>query len=320
MRMQRRLRSNRWGAEYKDNRNWPEYNEQLVVRGEFYIDLGFVKDWKKDLIRMNKGKRGGQFKFPDSFIKWEAIWKQWLDYRGLEGVARSLARLGLIPESNDYTTIWTRVHNMIPEISLPSETDLEVGTDGSGLKSNNAGEYRVLKYGDKKKKKYLVVVITADVKNKKLLKVDAYIQKKRKSEPKVAVKHIRDLKKKGKKPTKFYGDGSFDTNDMFRELHKSNTESAIKIRKNADTSRRRGCRRRRDEIRQFRNLGYKQWAKTKSYGLRWALEGIFSSVKRKFGENTVARKRDSLVAEGIQRFWAYDTLSNYPKNRGIAVS
>ena len=303
-----------------DNRNWPEYNEQLVVRGEFYLDFDFVKNWDKELKQMNKGKHGGQFKFPKTFIKWQAIWKQWLDYRGLEGVGRSLARLGLIPQHDDYTTIWSRIHEMVPEITLPMENELEIGTDGSGLKSNNAGEYRVLKYGDKKKKKYLVVVITADIKNKKLLKVDAYIKKKRKSEPKVAIKHIKDLKKKGKKPTKFYGDGSFDSNEMFRELDKSNIDSAVKIRKNADTSRRRGSRRRRDEIRQFRSLGYKKWAKSKFYGLRWALEGIFSSVKRKYGENTVSRKRDSLVAEGIQRFWAYDILSNYPRNRTILGS
>ncbi len=27
----------------KDKRNWKEYNEQLVVRGMFYLDLEFVK-------------------------------------------------------------------------------------------------------------------------------------------------------------------------------------------------------------------------------------------------------------------------------------
>ncbi len=41
----------RWGKPYKDQRNWPEYNEQLVVRGEFYPDLGFSKNWNSDLRR-----------------------------------------------------------------------------------------------------------------------------------------------------------------------------------------------------------------------------------------------------------------------------
>ena len=52
---------------------------------------------------MNKNKRGGQYRFP--FIKGEAVWKQWMDYRGLEGIARSLTKLGLIPEYDDYATI-----------------------------------------------------------------------------------------------------------------------------------------------------------------------------------------------------------------------
>jgi hypothetical protein len=139
-----------------------------------------VTNWNKELEEMNKNKRGGQYKFPDSFIKWEAVWKQWVDYRGLEGIARSLAMMCFIPKYNDYTTIWHRVHDMIPEIELPTDKDLEVATDGSGLKTNNAGEYRIFKYGEDKeektKKKHLVVVITADVKHKKLLKVEAHVE------------------------------------------------------------------------------------------------------------------------------------------------
>ena len=63
----------------KDNRNWKQYNEQLVVRGEFYLDFRFVRNWNKELREMNKGKRGGQYRYPDSFIKWETVWKQWIE-------------------------------------------------------------------------------------------------------------------------------------------------------------------------------------------------------------------------------------------------
>lgn len=138
----------------------------------FYLNLEFVNNWNKELEEMNKGKRGGRYKYPESFIKWECIWKQWIDYRGLEGIARVFAELGLIPAYNDYTTIWYRVHNMIPEIKLPDKKEIEIASDGTGLKTNNAGEYRVFKYGkESKKKKHLVVIITADVAHKKLLKV-----------------------------------------------------------------------------------------------------------------------------------------------------
>ena len=47
-------------------------------------------------------------------MKWQAVWRQWLYYRGLEGVARSLAKHGLIPAYDDYTTAWYRIHAMKP--------------------------------------------------------------------------------------------------------------------------------------------------------------------------------------------------------------
>lgn len=308
---------------YKDNRNWKQYNEQLVVRGEFYLDFKFVGNWNKELKEMNKRKRGGQYKYPDSFIKWETVWKQWVDYRGLEGIARTLAKLGLIPNYNDYSTIWHRVHGMIPEIRLPTEKEIEVASDGSGLKTNNAGEYRIYKYGKKKstKKKHLVVVITADIKHKKLLNVDVHIEGKGKSEPRIAEKHLKKLKKKGMKIKKFYGDCAFDTNKFFDCLEESKIESAVKIRKNASTDYCRGSKRRRCEIRDYRKLGYEQWASKKQYGMRWiATEGIFSAVKRKFGENIVSKNRVTMRVEAMQRFWSYDLLKEYGINRVAGIA
>lgn len=51
-----------------------------------------------------------------------------------------------------------------------------------------------------------------------------------------------------------------------------------------------GSKRRRNEIRKYRKLGYEQWARETRYGMRWvATEGIFSAVKRKFGERIVSK-------------------------------
>ena len=38
--------------DYVDDRNWPEYNAQLVRRGEFYLDLSCVKNWSWELREM----------------------------------------------------------------------------------------------------------------------------------------------------------------------------------------------------------------------------------------------------------------------------
>ena len=171
---------------------------------------------------------------------------------------------------------------MVPEIKLPTDKDLEVATDGSGLKTNNAGEYRVFKYGEKTKKKHLVVVITADIKQKKLLKVEAHIEGEGESEPKIAEKHLKELKKDGVNVKKFYGDGAFDTNALFEYLEESKIESAIKIRKNASTCCR-GSKRRREEVREYLRLGYDKWSDKKRYGMRWVvLKRSLACQKRSF--------------------------------------
>ncbi|MEM3290547.1 MAG: transposase [Candidatus Micrarchaeaceae archaeon] len=111
---------------------------------------------------------------------------------------------------------------------------------------------------------------------------------------------------------KFYGDSAYDTNNMFDTLQSVGAEKVIKIRKNAAPENIRGSKRRRKEARIYKRQGDRKWAGYKKYGIRWVgTEGIFSAVKRKYGENTVSRSKESLIAEGYQRFWAYDTIKCY---------
>ena len=207
-----------------------------VVRGEFYLDFNFVDSWKEELKRMNERKVGRPFSFPESFMKWQAVWHQWLDYRGLEGIARKLARFSLIPGYDDYTTIWYRIHNLKPEIELPDYGKLEIGCDGSGLKTNNAGQYRIYKYGEKTRKKHLVVIITGDVRHKKLLDIEAYIEGEGSSESKVGMKQAKKLVRRGKQIKKYYADGAHDTNDVFAQLEKLGIEPVVPVNIDASPS------------------------------------------------------------------------------------
>ena len=180
--------SKRWGNKFVDKRNSKSYNEELVLRGEFSLPIDMFGNWYEELDKMNDGKKGRPYEFPESFIKIQAVWHlQWVDYRGLEGIASSLEWLCLIPYHDDYTTIWHRVHGMKPEIKLPTYDEVEAGSDGTGFKTGNAGEYRTFVYG-KIRRKHVKVTITADVKSKRLLAVDVKIEGS--SEPKAAAKHI----------------------------------------------------------------------------------------------------------------------------------
>ena len=108
----------RWGKPYRDRRNWKEYNEVLVIRGKMIFDLDFRDQWESELKTMNMGKRGSPYLFPESFMSLMMIWKQYLDYRGLEGIAISLVDLGIIPYYGDYTTVWHRIRDVQPSLGI----------------------------------------------------------------------------------------------------------------------------------------------------------------------------------------------------------
>jgi hypothetical protein len=42
-------------------RNWKNYNESLVRRGEILLDFDVIDNWNTELIEMNKNKEGRKF-------------------------------------------------------------------------------------------------------------------------------------------------------------------------------------------------------------------------------------------------------------------
>jgi len=111
---------------------------------------------------MNFNKLGAPYRFPNSLIKLQSIWHQWLDYREIEGITRKVVETAQIPDFNDYSTINRRVNKLEVDFQLPKQGFVSVASDGSGIKLNEAGEYREDKYGRKKQKKYIKVTISAN--------------------------------------------------------------------------------------------------------------------------------------------------------------
>ncbi|MEM3191998.1 MAG: transposase [Thermoplasmata archaeon] len=190
-------------------------------------------------------------------MKWLVVWKQFVDYRALEGITRKIYQFSLIPEYPDYTTIYMRISDLVPEISLPEFDEVEIATDGSGLKTSNVGEYRILKYGDKdaRRKKHLVVIITADV--KKPLCVEVHIEGKEHTETSIAMEHLSILAPSVMRIKRFYGDGAFDQSTLLDKLHSIGTKPIIKIRKNAFIDYYNGCKYSRMIVREYKIWGMK---------------------------------------------------------------
>ena len=119
---------------YIDNRDWPEYNAQLVRRGEFYLDLSCVKNWSWELREMNRKKTGAPYKYPNTFITFASIIYSFLrlPYRQLEGFIGRLSTYepGLV--AADYTTLHKRISKQKLEIEIP-ENDAVVAVDSTGV-------------------------------------------------------------------------------------------------------------------------------------------------------------------------------------------
>lgn len=120
------------GKKQKSKRkiNWSEYNESLVRRGEMLFDPGFLQNWRVELKKMNEGKEGPHYRYPNSLISLllATVHAYLLPYRQLEGFLRMMSvHIKKLKEVvPDFTTIWWRVEkmkiNIDPKVN-PSERD-----------------------------------------------------------------------------------------------------------------------------------------------------------------------------------------------------
>ena len=308
-------KTKRWGKKITFKRNWKEVNERYALRGEYLLDFEWVKSWNNELEEMNRGKRGAPFEFPESLIRLQAVWTQYHSYRVAEGMTRMVVVYSALPKFNDYTTIFKRVKKIDADMPEPKIKKFSLSTDGSGMKMNMGCEYFQEMYGDKKRKKYIKVVITSDPVDKDIFKIDVSLEGEGDSEPEIAEDHMRQLINEGFEIEGFYGDGSFDTNPLFDFCDLNNIDPKIKIRENAIQDPK-GSWRRNKEVEKYQKDGYKKWAKKKGYGRRWTgTEGIFSAVKRIMGDRVRSKLIENMCLEVSRRFWAYQTIKRYAEER-----
>ncbi|MFW6026683.1 MAG: IS5 family transposase [Candidatus Woesearchaeota archaeon] len=293
-------KNKRWGKEFKDTRNWKNYNQHLINRGEFFINPLFLKTWIEEIKYLNSNKVGQPFLYPDSLIKFLAMFKaKGFDYRSLEGIAQGFSKkFGNFPIIS-----FSQIRRRISKLKLTfnvKNSNLLTGTDGSGFKVSNRGEWIRQKW--KIRRGWVKVVILGDSKGNV---IDIEVNDEKLDENKASKKL---LKRNHKKIDVNMGDGLYDTKENFELYHELDIKPVIKIRKDAST-RARGSLIRKKQVVTFKKLGYKEWARINKYGLRWvSTEGIFSAVKRIFGETLSGNKPKYLYKEAKLKFWAYQKL------------
>lgn len=297
----------RWGKKRKDKRDWAEYDQKLIKRGEWFFDFSFLDNIAQELKAMNENKVGRPYEYTDSFIEFESKLQPYFDYRSIQGICMVLSEKVPNFPVNHYSNVCRRVNDLglsLPEIDF--DKPIYVGNDGSGIKVSNRGEWMRQKW--QVRRGWIKAVITMDVEKKKILDIEVF--EKGDSEPDIFERHIKNLIKQKVPIRKACGDGAHDKRKLFNALEKHKIEQVIKPRSNASTKARGSISRAR-EVRKFKELGYKDWAKEKKYGMRWATEGKFSCVKRKFGEYVRSTKKKNMIEEAQRKFVLYERMMAY---------
>ncbi len=283
-------------------RDWRRVNEGLVKRGEILLDLRILDRWNPELERMNKGKEGGQYVYPEIFVKLLGYVRLLfhLPYRQTEGFMKALRRFDSRIQVPDYSTIDRRVNKL--DIKLDEKDygdDIVLAVDGSGVKVSNRGEWMRHKW--KVRRGYLKIHIAVDVKRKKILALKVTNEKV--GDGRMLKPLVEEASKKGK-IAKTIGDGAYDTRSNFRYLTENGIEPVIKVRKNA-SSRAGGCIPRKLVAQKYLQ-DPKAWKRTHSYGQRWMVETVFSSLKRTFGEYVSAKSMRSMANEMMLKASLYN--------------
>jgi len=104
------------------------------------------------------------------------------------------------------------------------------------------------------------------------------------------------------------GDGAYDRNEIFTTLEQRKFLSGIKTRVNAATHST-GFPYRAECVRdRIRLGGCRMWSWITTYGMRWKIEGNFSSFKRISGEEVRATSPEGMFCEIRMKGNAYNML------------
>ncbi|HVD07820.1 MAG TPA: IS5 family transposase [Nitrososphaeraceae archaeon] len=280
--------------------NWPRYNKSMVRRGEVVLDFDVIKNWDNELDKINDGKEGASYRYPNSFVQLLGYMRAYfhLPYRQTEGVVRAHAGKE-IPSIPDYSTINRRINKLNIKINEKIGNDIIIALDSTGIKIANRGEW--LRHKWNVRKGYLKIHVAVDINKKKIVSLEVTSEEVHDGS---RLKKLVSNASENNDVKRVIADGAYDSKENFRYLFDNGIEAAIKVRKNS-SDRSIGCYPRKIAVlKQLKN--FEKWKDSVSYGYRWIAETVFSSIKRTFGEYVSARKYSNMVKEMMLKASLYN--------------
>jgi IS5 family transposase len=272
-----------------------------VRRGEIILGFDIIDNWNNELHRMNLGKEGALYRYPDTFVLLLGYMRVYfhLPFRQTKGVVTAHAGRK-VPSIPDYSTINRRVNKLDIKMNERIGNDIIIVLDSTGIKVTNRGEW--LPHKRNVRKGYLKIHVAVDIEKKKIVSLDVTSEEVYDGS---RLKELVDNALENNTLERVIADGAYDSNENFQYLSNKNIEAAIKVRKNSSYDRTVGCiPRKRIVLNQLKN--FERWKTRVKYGSRWIAETVFSSVKRTFGEYVTAKRVPNMVKEMILKASLYN--------------
>jgi hypothetical protein len=187
-----------------------------------------------------------------------------------------------------------------------------IAIDSTGIKVTNRGQWMKEKWHIKNKKGYLKIHVAVNVKTKEILATkvtdDEHLHDS-KPLPELIENIIKSDNMSTKAIGKLFGDdGAYEGNEIFRFLENNGILPCIKVRKNAKIRWKKGNILRNLSVLAQRN-DFQEWKEDSvSYGNRWIVETVFSSLKRRFGEYVYSVRLKNMMQEMMLKASLYNKM------------
>lgn len=264
-------------------RDWKQYNKQLVNRGKInlWIKPKVLEQWKP----IQAKKNGHPFRYSDELIKTMSVlrFKFKLSLRETEGFFRSFVEaIGSVIPTPCYTQVCRRMKILqLPAELLGKKSITDIALDTTGLKVYGEGEWRAEKYGGKNRWKKLHLALDPESGQLILAEItDEYVHD---------TTYLEDaLKAAGKRRGKVLIDGIADSGKCYRLAREYNKTLYTPPKQGAVLRKEDGYEQRNDAIKVIRGLGNDRtarsiWAKLVGYNRRVVAESMMARWKKLYG-------------------------------------
>ena len=307
-------------------RNWAEYNEALVARGniDFWISKETLEGWQ---ISVKTGKPGRPKNFSDTSIMAALTIREvfHLTLRQTEGFMRSmLLKLSDKAKSPDFSTLSLRAAALEVPIRVRSlgKEPLHIVADSSGVKVFGEGEWKVRQHGWSKRRTWKKIhlgideatgdIMIGEVTGNNIADCEAF--------PSLLEQIPKDVIL-----GQCSADGGYDRRVCYEALRKRGVKRvAIPPQRNARIWRHGNSsleRLARDEnLRAIRRVGRRQWKKDADYHRRSLAETTMFRFKAIFGDDISNRTEQNQRIQLFIRMRALNFMTSLGMPRSEVVA